>query len=1355
MKFHDSKRNSVRTASRLLLALTLLAAALPAVAQTNYVFYNATYGYLYNDGGTLKSGDLQFDKSSMWVANRNLGNTSATIKSYTEDTYMNGNGLGASTTSWRGNGTYLQYRSGNTTYYFKATNATTFTVNSTQNNGNRYNYYTVTINEGAAELTDFTINSGAETITATGSFGYGHTNANYTPAYTDYIFNNNAHHYVGSDNSTLANVNGTAVTTGYTWSLSSNATGYATVSGGTISVTALPALDLEITLTCSLTYQGITKSDTKTILLQGTTVGQPVITRAGNDVSISCVTTGATIYYTTDGGTPSASSTVYSGPFSIAALTLPVTVKAIAIRNGNSSATATASYSQPACETPVITIGHGGEVTITCATDGATIRYTSGDNPADPTGTSPVFSSLTLTTGQSVKAIATKSGYENSLIASADFVETGVNGGVVTLDDREDHSWSYYSDGSQPIHSLNPADVTIKYYGNGNNVSTSNDASPALSTFTGATTAVRVGIDANCSTFAYYKTLERQNADGTGLCPYTTIPNPFSVRPTYGTGDTRWRGFYAWRIKGVSGGTINGKGVGDTIHAESTVLISPTGEYGMVVELEALWARAYVGSGYQSSVGYERNFVIGGDAVNYPATYSALYPNGTTNGTTAATSVTGTYDPGAARTLDYDTKFEYINLSGNRTYTANNHYLCFGRGISTANNAGTVQGINGGTSDLNYTIRLESGQIYELCFVRASSCTVSGRYCVTSILGCDYDRATGVNTNLSISSGRQLFYATTVTFSGSSNQDAKTFDLVVKSGQYQSTMWSNQNSSGGGGYQNSFYCGQNQGTNNYPGLRYVVIEGGEMGCLNGGRGTNGAKGTYAPSSDETPTFTARIRGGLIHGAVFGGAADSDSPGSREIIVTGGTIEGWIAAGANGTGSSGGTNSARSDGNSYIYVGGNALVGGPNVKTVNATVGGQVFGAGRGQNGQEASINNSNVVIADNAVISGTGGGNVYGGGYTGYVKVLSSVYLLGGTVEGSVFGGAYGNGNDIPDARVVVRGGTVRGGVYGASNSSGTISGTINVDVYATDPHPASGYAIASVFGGGNLADYGGTPNVTVHCTDATAPISIGELYGGGNQASVAGTNVVVGAGNIIGDVFGGGKSASVTGKTSVNIKGGTILSGTINGGAAGGIKVRVDKDGSCPMKIGQVYGGGNEAASQVGLIDIGCTGDRVNTAGGHDDCNETNNRIGYELEGIGDVYGGANAATVTGDVDLTIDSGMVYRVFGANNTSHKVTGTVTVNISKTDDGCGWYVGYVYGGGNQAPYGTANQPYPAVNVSAGAVSYSVFGGGLGGSATVTGNPTVILSGTAQVGGNVYGGGNEASVVGSTSVQLKD
>ena len=1104
-----------------------------------------------------------------------------------------------------------------------------------------------------------------------------------------------------------------------------------------------------------------------------------------------------------------------------------------------------------------------------------------------------------------------------------------ISGGVVTLDDREEHSWSYYSDASLPVnlHSLNPADVKITYYGNGNNVSTSNDASPALNTFTASSingnNKVKVGIDADADVFIYFKTLERTDggtsANPTGRCAYTTIPNPFSVRPTYGSGDTRWRGFYAWRVKTLTGGAIydaatggNQITVGGTINAEQTVYFAPTSEYSMQVELEALWARAYLytGSGnvnLNNTVTYERNFVIGGAAVNYNATYSSIYPNGTTNGNTTATmNNLSTYNAGT-RSLNYDTKFEYISLTGG-TYTANNHYLCFGRGISTDNTAASmVQGINANVdanTTLNYTIRIESGKYAELSFVKSSTQTVSGRYYVKSILGCDYDRATNTNNLLSISAGAQLFYSQQVTFRSNTNRDAKTFDLVVKSGEYQRNYWSNQNGSGGGGYRNSFYCGQNQGNannyHNYPGVRYVVVEGGEMGCLNGGRGTDGAKGTYAPSSDETPTFTARIKGGLIHGAVFGGAADSDSPGSRAVIVTGGTIEGWIAAGANGTGSSGGTNSARSDGNSYIYVGGDALVGGSNVKTVNQTVGGQVFGAGRGQNGQEASINNSNVVIADEAVISGTGGGYVYGGGYTGYVKIVSNVYVVGGTVENSVFGGAYGNGNTMDEINVTMKGGLVKNGVYGGSNSTGNVTdvtmninggtvgdgqngdgvfgggygsstrvigsvnltvgdnnategvtvngdvyggsaegrtncnaagnaqtagavtnvtlnaGTINgslyggglgaagieanvygpvqvtvnggsvnttsvsgsgavygcnnvngapqstvkVDVYGTDPAPdADHFALDAVYGGGNQAAYGGTPVVKIHNCDN----SIGYVYGGGNAAAVNATDLTVYGGNKIGYVFGGGNGTAVspsfvmvTGAASTKIYGGTILhvfaGNNSNGLINGAVKLKIDKQpesghSSCPMKIGEVYGGGNLAAGKAGTIDIDCTGTwTTGTGATHENHNDTDNRIGYELEGIGTVYGGANQAAISNNITLNINSGIVANVFGGNNHSGTINGKIQVNINKNTDACDWYVGNVFGGGNEADYGDT----PDVNIQAGTVSGSVFGGG--NQAGVGGGDVAMTGGAVLTG--IYGGCNTSgTVIGAISVKI--
>lgn len=80
------------------------------------------------------------------------------------------------------------------------------------------------------------------------------------------------------------------------------------------------------------------------------------------------------------------------------------------------------------CATPVITIAEGGVVSIACETVGATIHYTVGESPADPTEADAVFSAVTLTEGHTIKAIAVAKGYKPSAVASQKYTVGGATG---------------------------------------------------------------------------------------------------------------------------------------------------------------------------------------------------------------------------------------------------------------------------------------------------------------------------------------------------------------------------------------------------------------------------------------------------------------------------------------------------------------------------------------------------------------------------------------------------------------------------------------------------------------------------------------------------------------------------------------------------------------------------------------------------------------------------------------------------------------------------------------------------------------------------------------------------------------
>jgi hypothetical protein len=146
---------------------------------------------------------------------------------------------------------------------------------------------------------------------------------------------------------------------------------------------------------------------------------------SAQSVAISDATPGATIYYTTNGVTPTTASTRYTGAIPISSTE---TLQAIAAASGYStSAVATAAYTitivTPPAATPMLspaagTYNSAQSVTVSDATPGATIYYTT--NGVTPTTSSPRYTgAIPISSTETLQAIATASGYSNSAVATA------------------------------------------------------------------------------------------------------------------------------------------------------------------------------------------------------------------------------------------------------------------------------------------------------------------------------------------------------------------------------------------------------------------------------------------------------------------------------------------------------------------------------------------------------------------------------------------------------------------------------------------------------------------------------------------------------------------------------------------------------------------------------------------------------------------------------------------------------------------------------------------------------------------------------------------------------------------------
>lgn len=1492
---------------RITMMLVLIVSFALGARAAQYVFYNANYGYyLALNGTNLERTDTFNPSTCVWTGpDGNSGTFS--IKSGNRTYYLRySNGLTTTTnnnnaTAWTIDNNKVYYSSSR--YYIRYSNSSKAFQARNNDSQNKILYkcvlesvaassgeksYTVSLTSVTAnpavldynKSTTVTANGGSVTITTTT-----------TPAHTKYTLTPNSGsgttiNWYKEGNNTATQTSPVRQTTssdavsGYEWAVSpSNYTtlGNATTTTNTNTVTYSTASGTNTTVTLSATAYYTEGGQTYKSTAVNTTLtlnekkdnpkgisAQPLTLAVDEEKTISYTLTPSNAhdniaYSGYDGSIISITNGVVKG------LKAGITeVTLTAKKQDNSDGPSTKVQVTVTPKAPTIEFALGANITATISTTetGAKIYYTTDGTTPTTNSSSEYTAPVSVAAGATVKAIVVVTANGTPLtspvaeaLANA---ESGIVGNTVYLYDLEDHNWSYYQSDS-PISSPNPRNVKITYEGNG-----------------GA-----VGIDApNQVNFVYYKTLESEGNN----YPYTTIANPFSKRPSEGSGNSKtYKGFKAWRVKSITGGSITNYAVNSEIPAETDINFVFSGTYSTncisaEIILEAVWTTAYV---VRCSVGdinnnlnnatlqgssYETNFIVvnsgnsSSTAINAntqkSVTITMVEPDGSEDYRNSSR-----YINPQTITLNNALKFEYINMNNNNTtINANAMNLVLGRGIANTTLesvcANYIRGIGGNkTSSLNYQLRIESGIYNYLSFVAGRSgggsnqgtthsCSGTSNL-VKGILGCDYDRSTTTNSLLKVQQEIIMGYYPTF---AEGNENRETLRVIARSGDFTSAKNNDIADA-----DESFYLSLG-GDQTYVGRRTLIIEGGQFLSIAGG--------IDEENPSDALSVYIRMKGGIVRGAIYGSGAFAATSGHRKIVVTGGIVRGWIAAGCNGTSTNQSGGILPSD--TYVYVGGNATVGykdGTTIK-INTSEGGNVFGAGSGNSSQAETgrVNNSTVVIADDAYIQK----NVYGGGNYGYTQSTANVLVAGGVINGSVFGGSnqkqgaminltttggeilggvYGgsnvtgtisgnvtmqiNGGQVGTSsapanihgggygqntivtgnvnltlgtsgqtsegvtvwgdvyggsalgkvnctvnynnnyqytnntetnvtlykgtingslyggalggsnvgthvygpvKVKVYGGSVKktsadgsGGVYGANNKDGAPQRSVTVDIYGTDPAPEENqYALHAVYGGGNQAPYT-YGNGYPKVTVHNCDNSIEYVYGGGNAAEVAATDVTIYGGDVIGNVFGGGNGTV----SAANVTGST--STKIYGGTILNVYGGSNSQGTIGGDINLLVNSQAEEGKDLCLMNI------VNVFGGGNQAASKAGNISIVCTGdkgyIENVYGGANQANIEGNIDLYINGGNIGNVFGGNNESGNISGNITVTVGNApNEDCGIFeIGNVYGGGNLAAYSNGNG-YPIVNMLGGTVREAIFGGGYGESAIVTGNPQVNVSG---------------------------
>ena len=600
------------------------------------------------------------------------------------------------------------------------------------------------------------------------------------------------------------------------------------------------------------------------------------------------------------------------------------------------------------------------------------------------------------------------------------------------------------------------------------------------------------------------------------------------------------------------------------------------------------------------------------------------------------------------------------------------------------------------------------------------------------------------------------------------------------------------------------------GTIGVPRTQAQIAEDPKIGHLFGGG--KGDPRPYFKNKTNAGSVEVAVSGGIIYGSVFGGGESGTVKGGVTVTMTGGTVLSDVyGGGALADTQTDNWDETKNSGAGDWATGKTSASSTTTVRLTGGDILGEAYGGGLGETGSPAYVYGDVLLDLNGTTTSGETG------------------TTIGDDKKGCTVNQVFGcnNAAGSPMGEVLVH-------IYATQNKTKSQIGNTDGETPVTDAKVKGSYDVTAVYGGGNLAAYepaGGkeTTNSTNVIIDGCGLTSIQTVYGGGNAASTPATNVTVNGTYEILELFGGGngldnlpdgrpnpganvgyknytvytkdgddwvardsvdydtkeeRTASTsgitygTGQASINVYGGTVH--RVFGGSNTKGNVRqtavtlLDENSGCEFCVDEAYGGGKSAPmdAEAKLL-MAC------------------------IPGLRAAYGGAEAAAIKGNVTLNITNGTFDRVFGGNNLSGTIDGSITVNIEEV--GCRPIkIGELYGGGNLAGYsvngynddGTPKESGPKlyedpqVNVMSFTSIGKVFGGGFGSGATMVGNPTVnvnevygryynddrsIVAEGAETPNHypipshakgkmgaihtVFGGGNAAKVMGNTTVNI--